>query len=126
MDWDIDFISYEDFKKHVRNTIAHYGEKLEPYDVEKFNSNIIDPVKMILIRLFMAKIGQPLFRMRFSASAISQTQTKSDIFISACLSLSRIVMYRLMDRKVDGMLFTMSLTAMCWMMETPFTKSMLR
>ena len=47
MDWNIDFIRYEDFKEHVRNTIRNYGEKIVPYDLKKFNSNIIDPVKMV-------------------------------------------------------------------------------
>lgn len=47
MEWDIGFISREDFKEHVRNTIANYGEKLESFDVKRFNKNIIDPVKMV-------------------------------------------------------------------------------
>lgn len=47
MEWNIDFISKEDFKKHVANTIRHYGKKLESYNTTKFNKNIIDPVKMI-------------------------------------------------------------------------------
>ena len=29
MAWNLDFISEEDFKKHVRATIMKYGEKLE-------------------------------------------------------------------------------------------------
>ena len=45
--WKLDFISEEDFKKHVKNTIAHYGEKLIPYDLKRFNENIIDPIKLI-------------------------------------------------------------------------------
>jgi hypothetical protein len=28
-------------------TIAHYGEKLAPYNLQKFNSNIVDPIKLI-------------------------------------------------------------------------------
>jgi hypothetical protein len=28
-------------------TISHYGEKLAPYDLKKFNSNIVDPIKLI-------------------------------------------------------------------------------
>lgn len=47
MDWNLDFISEEDFKKHVRATIMKYGEKLESYDLKRFNSNLIDPVKLI-------------------------------------------------------------------------------
>ena len=47
MAWNLDFISEEDFKKHVRATIMKYGEKLESYDLKRFNSNLIDPVKLI-------------------------------------------------------------------------------
>ena len=41
--WNLDFISEEDFKKHVRATIMKYGEKLESYNLKRFNSNLIDP-----------------------------------------------------------------------------------
>ena len=47
MVWNLDFISEEDFKKHVRATIMKYGEKLESYDLKRFNSNLIDPIKLI-------------------------------------------------------------------------------
>lgn len=47
MSWDISFIKEEDFVEHIQNTIAQYGTKLLPYDVSKFNSNIIDPIKMV-------------------------------------------------------------------------------
>lgn len=47
MRWELDFIKEDDFVKHVEATIAKYGDKLEPYNIKKFNSNIIDPVKMI-------------------------------------------------------------------------------
>lgn len=45
--WDIDFITQDDFKKHVRLTIQQYGDKLKPYDLAKFNGNIVDPIKLI-------------------------------------------------------------------------------
>jgi hypothetical protein len=47
MAWELSFISEEDFTKHVRDTIDKYGEKLESFDIVRFNKNIIDPVKMI-------------------------------------------------------------------------------
>ena len=47
MSWNLDFISEEYFKKHVRATIMKYGEKLESYDLKRFNSNLIDPIKLI-------------------------------------------------------------------------------
>ena len=47
MAWKLDFLSEEDFVRHVANTIAEYGQNLDSYDIKKFNSNIIDPIKMI-------------------------------------------------------------------------------
>jgi len=47
MMWPLPFISEQDFFGHVQATIAQYGEKLEPYDLRKFNSNIVDPIKLI-------------------------------------------------------------------------------
>lgn len=47
MSWDINFISQEDFTEHVKATIKKYGDKLESYDLKKFNKNLIDPIKLI-------------------------------------------------------------------------------
>lgn len=47
MTWNLPFISKENFKKHVQATILKYGEKLESFDLKRFNSNIIDPIKLI-------------------------------------------------------------------------------
>lgn len=47
MAWKLTFISEEDFTKHVKATIDKYGEKLESFDIVRFNKNIIDPIKMI-------------------------------------------------------------------------------
>ena len=52
--WSLDFISEEDFTQHVSNTIAQYGKKLEAVTLRDFNSNIIDPIKLI----FDSKIYQ--------------------------------------------------------------------
>ncbi len=49
--WPLSFICEEDFITHVKATIAKYGEKLEPYNVIKFNSNIIDPIKLIFDKM---------------------------------------------------------------------------
>ena len=45
--WTIDFISEADFTSHVKDTIKKYGDKLESFDLERFNRNIVDPVKLI-------------------------------------------------------------------------------
>lgn len=47
MDWKLKFISQENFVKHVEATIDKYGEKLESFDIKRFNKNIIDPIKLI-------------------------------------------------------------------------------
>lgn len=47
MSWDLSFISEEDFTNHVKETIRKYGEKLESFDLRRFNKNIIDPIKLI-------------------------------------------------------------------------------
>jgi hypothetical protein len=45
--WGLSFISERDFTKHVGLTIQQYGDKLAAYDLKKFNSNIVDPIKLI-------------------------------------------------------------------------------
>ena len=45
--WDIGFITEEELTKHVEETIRKYGDKLSVFDVKKFNSNLIDPIKLI-------------------------------------------------------------------------------
>ena len=45
------FIKEEDLIEHVKNTIQKYGKKLEPFNVEKFNSNLIDPIKLIFDKM---------------------------------------------------------------------------
>lgn len=49
--WPISFIREEDFIEHVKETIKKYGEKLKPYNIEKFNTNIIDPIKLIFDKM---------------------------------------------------------------------------
>lgn len=45
--WSLSYISEEDFTNHVRATIKKYGEKLESFDLKRFNKNLVDPVKLI-------------------------------------------------------------------------------
>ena len=47
MSWNLTFISEEEFTEHVRATIQKYGDKLESYDLRRFNKNIVDLVKLI-------------------------------------------------------------------------------
>jgi len=45
--WALTFISEADFCNHVEATIKNYGNKLESFNLKKFNKNIVDPVKLI-------------------------------------------------------------------------------
>lgn len=45
--WSLTFISENDFENHVKATIEKYGEKLESFDLKRFNRNLIDPIKLI-------------------------------------------------------------------------------
>ncbi len=69
MDWRLDFISEEEFKYHVRATITKYGEKLLSYDLKRFNSNLIDPIKLLFDKsVYQASweeiINNEIFRQR--------------------------------------------------------------
>lgn len=45
--WPLAFITEEDFIAHVYSTIQKYGEKLEAFDLKRFNKNLVDPIKLI-------------------------------------------------------------------------------
>lgn len=45
--WPLSFITEEDLTKHVEETIKKYGKKLQPFNLKKFNSNIVDPIKLL-------------------------------------------------------------------------------
>ena len=67
--WNIDFISEDNFRKHVKETIKKYGEKLKPVDLKQFNKNIVDPVKMLFDKNVYGStweeiIGNEIFRQR--------------------------------------------------------------
>ena len=69
MEWNISFITEDDFEKHVRETIKQYGEKLQSINLKKFNKNIIDPIKMIFDKTVYGNtweeiISNEIFRQR--------------------------------------------------------------
>lgn len=69
MSWNIKFISENDFTHHVEETIKRYGEKLNGYDLKKFNKNVIDPIKLLFDKSVYAKswdeiIENEIFRQR--------------------------------------------------------------
>ncbi len=73
MGWTISFISEDDFRRHVKAAIEKYGEKLKPFDVKRFNKNIIDPVKLIFDKTvygfdWETIVGNEVFRQRDKAN----------------------------------------------------------
>ena len=73
MEWKLKFISEADFTEHVRATIEKYGEKLESFDVKRFNKNIIDPIKLIFDKTVYRStwdeiVSNEIFRQRDKAN----------------------------------------------------------
>jgi len=67
--WNLTFITEEDFTNHVKATIEKYGEKLEPFDLKRFNKNIIDPIKLIFDKMVYQSsweeiVSSEIFRQR--------------------------------------------------------------
>lgn len=67
--WNLSFISQSDFIAHVRATIEKYGDKLESFDLDRFNKNIVDPIKLIFDKTvyrtsWEETIGNEIFRQR--------------------------------------------------------------
>lgn len=51
----ITFINQSDFENHVAKTIASYNETLRSINLEKFNSNIVDPIKLTFDKALFKK-----------------------------------------------------------------------
>ena len=73
MSWNLTFISEKDFEDHVRATIQKYGDKLESFDLRRFNKNIVDPVKLIFDKTvyratWEETISNEIFRQRDKAN----------------------------------------------------------
>ena len=55
-----DFLNGADFERHVQETILQYQKALCAIDLKKFNSNIIDPIKLTFDRAVFQKSMQQL------------------------------------------------------------------
>ncbi len=53
--YNISFIKQAYFEKHVAQTIASYNETLKSVNLTKFNSNIIDPIKLTFDKALFKK-----------------------------------------------------------------------
>lgn len=45
--YNLSFIKKEDFEKHVADTIKEYNQTLKSINLKKFNSNLVDPIKLL-------------------------------------------------------------------------------
>lgn len=45
--YSLTFIDEKSFKEHVKNTISSYNKSLRSINLNEFNSNIIDPIKLL-------------------------------------------------------------------------------
>ena len=69
VEWSLSFITEQEFTEHVRATIRKYGDKLESFDLKRFNRNIVDPVKLIFDKTvyhatWRETISNEIFRQR--------------------------------------------------------------
>lgn len=69
MEFNLSFIKQEDFEKHIENTLKQYNKTLESINLEKFNNNIIDPIKLLFDKNIMSKsfeelIDKEIYRQR--------------------------------------------------------------
>ena len=102
--WNLSFISEDDFTNHVKATIDKYGDKLESFDLKRFNKNIVDPVKLIFDKTvynfsWEEIVKNEIFRQRDKSN-------NNDIgYFSESLILLLTAMYRITVKKAVGMLF---------------------
>lgn len=71
--WGLTFITEEQFVSHVQDTIEKYGEKLQSFDLKRFNKNIVDPIKLIFDKTVYGSsweeiISSEIFRQRDKAN----------------------------------------------------------
>ncbi|MEG2213244.1 MAG: Eco47II family restriction endonuclease [Clostridiales bacterium] len=71
--WTLSFITEENFINHVCATIEKYGEKLDSFDLKRFNRNLVDPIKLIFDKTVYQMswdeiVGNEIFRQRDKAN----------------------------------------------------------
>lgn len=63
MEYNLKFIKQTDFEEHVENTLNQYSRTLESINLQKFNSNIIDPIKLLFDKNVMKESFEELINM---------------------------------------------------------------
>ena len=101
--WELDFITEKDFTNHVKKTIGKYGEKLESYDLKKFNKNIIDPIKLVFDKTVYRSSWDDIVGSEILGRGINQIIMILDIFTNVYSSILRIAVFRPMAKMAVGM-----------------------
>lgn len=53
--WPLTFVTEANFRRLVYDTVCRYDQILEPYSIKEFNSNLIDPIKMLFDKMIYDK-----------------------------------------------------------------------
>ena len=69
-DYNLTFITQKDFEKHVKDTLDSYGSSLNAIDLQAFNSNVIDPIKLLF--------DKEVFRQTFDETIRQELQRQRD------------------------------------------------
>lgn len=69
-DYQLTFISQENFESHVLNTISSYSDSLKGIDLNSFNSNVIDPIKLLF--------DKEVFNLSFEETINAELQRQRD------------------------------------------------
>lgn len=85
------FISDENLKKHIAETIKSYGDNLKSFNLERLNENIVDPIKLVFDKNVYGAtweeiIKNEIFRQRDRSNSNSIGYFHQNIFqyISGC------------------------------------------
>lgn len=95
--WNISFITEEDFYQHVKATVKTYRSGMVSYNLERLNSNTLDPVKLT--------IDKSIYNLSWHQvidNEINEATTVLGTFISEFFSSSKVV--KCLGR--DGMSYT--------------------
>lgn len=69
-EYSLSFISQEDFEHHVKETLETYDNSLNAIDLASFNSNIVDPIKLLF--------DKEVFRQSFEETISFELQRQRD------------------------------------------------
>lgn len=53
--WPLQFISEANFRRLVYDTVSKYDQILKPYGIKEFNSNLVDPIKLLFDKMVYNK-----------------------------------------------------------------------